>query len=90
MYPSYIDINKFTIKEKLLIRNIDELLYKLHGVSYFTNLNLKSGYHQIRLRKEDIPKIALRTHDGNYEFLVMPFGFTNAPSTFQIFMNKKF
>ena len=83
-------LNRVTIKNQYPLPRIDDLFDQLRGVRVYSKIDLHTGYHQLRVREVDIPKVVFRTRYGHFEFIVMPFGLTNVPTTFMDLMNRVF
>nr|GFA92635.1 putative reverse transcriptase domain-containing protein [Tanacetum cinerariifolium] len=88
MCIDYQELNKLTVKNRYPLPRIDDLFDQLQGSSVYSKIDLRSGYHQLQVREEDVPKTTFRTRYGHYEFQVIPFGLTNAPAVFIDFMNR--
>jgi hypothetical protein len=86
----YRDLKPATVKNRYRMPQIDDLFDKMKGEVVFSKIDLRSGYHQLRIKEGDIPKISFRTWFGHYEFVVVPFGLANAPTVFMSFMNGVF
>ncbi|KAL0549604.1 hypothetical protein IC582_014090 [Cucumis melo] len=86
----YSELNKVTVKNRYPLPRIDDLFDQLQGATVFSKIDLRSGYHQLRIKDEDVPKTAFRSRYGHYEFIVMSFGLTNAPTVFMDLMNRVF
>ena len=90
LYTDYRYLNKVTVKNKYPLSRIDDLFDQMRGAKVFSKIELRSGYHQVRIKDEYIHKTTFRTRYGHYQFVVVPFGLTNAPTTFMCFMNSVF